>query len=237
MTAVCILESAGGDPAKQLCAVNKRFLGLCDNNDFWKALCKVRDWDRKDRLAWSREILDIPEENEIPYKRHYIHWRGLVHDNESLVRAVNCTVNWHSKYGPIAIWDTSRVTDMAFTFRDEDTFNADISKWDTSKVEDMRCMFEGAKKFNADISKWDTSKVTNMSEMFHGAKKFNADISKWKTSLVADMFWMFHGAKKFNQDISGWNVGNVTDRQYMFEGAEAFKYRNEVNAKWGSGTV
>ena len=46
------------------------------------------------------------------------------------------------KYGPIADWCVSRVTDMSSLFRGMGDFNADISSWDTSRVTTMRYMFQ-----------------------------------------------------------------------------------------------
>ena len=46
------------------------------------------------------------------------------------------------KYGPIASWDVSAVTDMSDLFDGLGQFNADISSWDTSSVTDMTDMFE-----------------------------------------------------------------------------------------------
>ena len=40
-------------------------------------------------------------------------------------------------YGPIANWDTSRVTRMDALFALKTTFNEDISEWDVSNVENM----------------------------------------------------------------------------------------------------
>ena len=40
-------------------------------------------------------------------------------------------------YGPIANWDTSRVTQMNYLFAYKTTFNANISEWDVSNVENM----------------------------------------------------------------------------------------------------
>ena len=45
------------------------------------------------------------------------------------------------KYGPIAGWDVSRITDMSKLFFRMDEFNADISNWDTSGVTNMYGMF------------------------------------------------------------------------------------------------
>eukprot|EP00964_Phaeocystis_antarctica_P127716 scaffold91423_cov60-Phaeocystis_antarctica.AAC.2 len=44
------------------------------------------------------------------------------------------------KYGPIAGWDVSGITDMSGLFVSTD-FNADISNWDTSGVTNMASMF------------------------------------------------------------------------------------------------
>ena len=41
-----------------------------------------------------------------------------------------------AKYGPIACWDVSGVTDMSHLFSNLRNFNADISGWDTSGVTD-----------------------------------------------------------------------------------------------------
>merc|ERR1740130_2262618 len=46
-----------------------------------------------------------------------------------------------SRAGPIATWDTSKVTDMQYMFLYAAAFNGDISAWDTSQVTDMQYMF------------------------------------------------------------------------------------------------
>ena len=46
------------------------------------------------------------------------------------------------KYGPIAGWDVSGITDMSGLFWGKTEFNADISNWDTSGVTDMSSMFQ-----------------------------------------------------------------------------------------------
>ena len=45
------------------------------------------------------------------------------------------------KYGPIADWDVSAITDMNGLFEDMRNFNGDISNWDTSSVTTMYSMF------------------------------------------------------------------------------------------------
>ena len=225
------LESKGGDPAVALCALNKRFEGLCKLDILWQALCQVRDWDRADRLDWSRKKLK--DGKHVTFKEHYRHWHGLVHDNRSISDVVTSRrveirkgalspETPDPKYGPIEIGDTSRVTDMSGLFHVDETFEADISMWNTSNVETMRGMFFEAKAFNADISRWDVSKVSNMDSMFLSAAAFNADISTWVVSNVTNMEFMFHGATAFNADISGWVVSQVTNMELMFNGAEAF---------------
>ena len=74
---------------------------------------------------------------------------------------------------------TSLVTDMKELFKDQSSFNTNISSWDVSSVTTMEGMFEGAASFNKDISKWDTNKVTNMDKMFKAATNFNQNLSKW----------------------------------------------------------
>ena len=47
-----------------------------------------------------------------------------------------------AKYGPIAKWDVSAITSMAYLFHMLRNFNADISSWDTSSVTSMYGMFQ-----------------------------------------------------------------------------------------------
>jgi len=66
-----------------------------------------------------------------------------------------------ARYGPIASWDTSGITDMFRLFSDEEDFNEDISRWNVSKVVDMRLMFDGATSFDRQLDgAWSTSTAT-----------------------------------------------------------------------------
>ena len=48
-------------------------------------------------------------------------------------------------------------------------FNQDISSWNTSKVTDMRYMFKEAAAFYQDITGWTTTSLTTSTGMFTGA--------------------------------------------------------------------
>ena len=43
-----------------------------------------------------------------------------------------------AKYGEIENWGTSEVTNLAYVFYDQSTFNADISKWVVSSVTNLQ---------------------------------------------------------------------------------------------------
>ena len=47
-----------------------------------------------------------------------------------------------AKYGPIADWNVSTITDMSSLFDNLQDFDAEISSWETSKVTTMRDMFQ-----------------------------------------------------------------------------------------------
>jgi surface protein len=122
----------------------------------------------------------------------------------------------------ISSWDTSSVTNMSAMFMYASAFDQDISGWDTSNVIDMFGMFEGASAFDQDIGGWDTSNVTKMPNMFLDASAFNQDIGDWNTSSVTDMAAMFRQASAFDQDISSWDTSSVTDMGSMFYQATSF---------------
>ncbi len=56
-----------------------------------------------------------------------------------------------TRYGPIEIWDTSKITDMENLFGDDEIFNENISQWDVSNVTNMAWMFSGTTNFNQPI--------------------------------------------------------------------------------------
>ena len=71
---------------------------------------------------------------------------GTFTGKDSLIKAVKYFNKkpWKAekKYGPIATWDVSGITDMSVLFYGKTKFNADISNWDTSGVTDMSSMFQ-----------------------------------------------------------------------------------------------
>ena len=134
-----------------------------------------------------------------------------------------------SQYGEFNTWNVSAITDMSELFRNNDTFNEDISNWDTSNVTNMENMFFGAESFNMNIGNWDTSKVTDMRFMFNTAISFNQDIGGWDTSNVTNMISMFDNATSFNKYIGGWDTSIVNRMGSMFQGATSF---NQDISNW-----
>ncbi len=130
--------------------------------------------------------------------------------------------------------DLSKVTDMAWMFKDIQNFNDDIGDWDVSHVTNMDGLFWGAVNFNQDIGQWDVSRVINMQAMFYYATNFNQDIGDWDVSKVLIMRLMFQHASSFNQDIGGWDVSSVTDMYALFYTAESF---NQDIGNWDVSNV
>ena len=87
-----------------------------------------------------------------------------------------------ARYGPIADWDVSAISNMAGVFHNLSNFNADISSWDTSRVTDMTGMFAAARSFNQPLS-FDTSRVTAMGAMFQVSLSTCAAAAYWPVPL------------------------------------------------------
>jgi surface protein len=123
---------------------------------------------------------------------------------------------------------TSRIVDMSAFFKNNYSFNQDISSWDVSNVYNMYNMFNQATYFNQPIGSWDVSNVTDMGYMFRGSS-FNQDISNWDVSNVSNMGDMFQVSGFFNQPIGNWDVSNVSNMQRMFYNATTF---NQDLSSW-----
>ena len=108
-----------------------------------------------------------------------------------------------ARYGPIASWDTSDITNMWRLFAYKKDFNEDISRWNVSNVGNMSCMFAGATSFDGDLSSWNVSNVVDMSSMFNGATSYNGDLLCWNVSNVESMHLMFSAATSFERQLGG----------------------------------
>jgi surface protein len=96
-----------------------------------------------------------------------------------------------ARYGPIASWDTSGITDMRRLFLSKRDFNEDISRWNVSNVVDMRNTFNSATSFNGDLSNWDVGQVMYMAGTFCYATSFDRQLGgAWATS-TAEKHCMF----------------------------------------------
>ena len=99
-----------------------------------------------------------------------------------------------ARYGPIASWDTSGVTNMSMLFLGKRDFNEDISRWNVSKVVNMSSTFHHATSFNGDLSCWDVGQVRYMSATFANTTSFDRQLSgAWATSTV-DKGMMFYNS-------------------------------------------
>jgi surface protein len=137
-------------------------------------------------------------------------------------------------YGPIANWDTTRLTDMSGLFTSQPSCNPDISAWNTAKVTTFTNMFYDARVFNQDISSWNTGRATEMRAMFSFATAFNQDISSWNTGRVTNMMNMFFPATAFNQKLC-WTRAQA-DVDLMFYGSGCPGDDDSTRTCWGTGT-
>ena len=121
-----------------------------------------------------------------------------------------------TKYGPIASWDTSGITDMHMLFCGMENFNEDLSRWNVSNVVDMDWMFERATSFTGDLSSWDVGQVKSMNGTFNGATSFNGDLSSWDVGQVEYMRSMFSGATSFTHQLGGAWSTSTANKAWMF---------------------
>ena len=116
-----------------------------------------------------------------------------------------------ARYGPIASWDTSGITDMSMLFYEKRDFNEDISRWNVTNVVDMSILLDTATLFNCDLSCWDVGQIQYMRAMFSRATSFDRQLGgAWATSTAnkTDMFNKSPGtiAGKTNNAYAGYGT-------------------------------
>lgn len=123
----------------------------------------------------------------------------------------------------LTYWDTSTVKNMHRLFEGGKFVVSGITNWNTSKVTDMSYMFKDNNAFNIPLL-WNTSNVTNMKEMFRGATNFNQPLF-WDTSKVTDMSRMFFDAKSFtfNESVGTWDKSKTTMKSRIEMFGETWK--------------
>ena len=151
----------------------------------------------------------------IALKRAVQEWCGATNATAKFMRLCE-------EYGHVSDWDGTDVSSMAGLFKDQTTFNDDISRWNTANVTVMSFMFTGATAFNQPLNCWNTSKVKEMLSMFSEASQFNQPLDAWQTGQVVDMRSMFQGATAFRQPLTNWNTGNLDEEKDWLKGAESY---------------
>ena len=145
-------------------------------------------------------------------------------------------------YGPLAMWDISRVTSLYSTFQhatfQHSTF--DVSKWDVSKVTTLsqsKFFLSCLRCCGADTTSWHWHRQRHLmaSSKCLQAYRFNADLSKWDVSNVNNM----HQSKFFLSCLRCCRIADTTSwhwhRQcHLMASCAAFSSAHQFNdlSKW-----
>ncbi|WP_283622029.1 BspA family leucine-rich repeat surface protein, partial [Limosilactobacillus avium] len=126
----------------------------------------------------------------------------------------------------VSNWNTSKVTNMHYTFASDNLNTSlqslgDLSNWDTGNVTTFNGTFShlAAIKSLGDLSHWNIGKATDMQVMFYYMKKLESlDVSGWDVSNVQNMVMMFMDDHKLESltGLANWNVSNVHAANAMF---------------------
>jgi surface protein len=123
-------------------------------------------------------------------------------------------------------WDTSGVTNMADTFRDNQEFRGSLVSWDVSKVVTMNAMFRGSLIEDWSwIGNWDVSELHTAVKMFFGAKNLNKtlNLSNWEVQKCMDFSQMFGYSSVVDSNIGKWELHEDASVVSMFSGSTKFK--------------
>ncbi|CAD7975448.1 unnamed protein product [Amoebophrya sp. A120] len=147
-------------------------------------------------------------------------------------------------YGPVRVWDVSRVESLAYLFSlytgfgNGNTFNEDISGWNVAGVKDFYGMFSECIEFNQPIGEWNMDSAEITCSMFDKCFKFNQDLNSWNLRNVDDFSYMFRWCEKFEMsNLVAWDTTAVQDTSGMFAAGRSSTKNGfvaEVRKIWGS---
>jgi hypothetical protein len=117
------------------------------------------------------------------------------------------------------------VTKIPQTFQGATKFNdPDVALWDTSRITNMTGTFADAASFNQNLSSWSLAAVTSVGNMFNGATAFNNGCATgvftcpltWSTPNLVATLEAFKNTLKFNQNLNSWSMTKVVNTTGMF---------------------
>lgn len=78
----------------------------------------------------------------------------------------------YKKYGPIELWDTSLITDMAYLFSGYKFKYINITDWDISNVKNIEGMFTNSYLRNKPFNKWKIQPDTNTNKFVYNTNTY-----------------------------------------------------------------
>ena len=116
--------------------------------------------------------------------------------------------------------------------------------WNTSSATSFASMFKNDVSFNTDVSRWTTNKVATMNSMFTNCSTFNQDISGWSIRSLRDASGMLNYTAMSTQNYTNllykWGRSSYIQRTvplganncYYYHDAVAPKNNLVTNYKW-----
>ncbi len=125
-------------------------------------------------------------------------------------------VEYNLKHRPFAGLNLLGVSILDDLFKNESTFNGNITNWNVSNVISLKSLFEGAASFNQDLNDWNVSNVEDVTGMFMNATSFHNPIWKWKLTKCRYFTNMFNGATSITiSDLVGTNTFEQNNNLYF----------------------
>ena len=142
-------------------------------------------------------------------------------------------------------WNVAKCQDFSGMFLNCPKYVGDgLPYWNTSSATSFASMFKNDVSFNTDVSRWTTNKVATMNSMFTNCSTFNQDISGWSIRSLRDASGMLNYTAMSTQNYTNllykWGRSSYIQRTvplganncYYYHDAVAPKNNLVTNYKW-----